>query len=79
MKEEKEKWYAVSSEENENFLAYAKELGCRWISGKEIDSKQDKCSTFMCVCGGVLSKIPFVNYVMNHYKHVVTSFAGGAR
>ena len=74
-----EKWYVVDTEEREDFLSFAKGLGCRWIGGSEICPQRDDCSTFMCIFGNTLAKVPFVHYLKERHNKLIVEFVGGRR
>ena len=58
---EKEVWFEVQDNERKSFLQWAKDLGCIWSSGKEIDpSAQNNTASFFYVItdNGKLARIP---------------------
>ena len=40
-------WFEVRSEDRKEFLKYAKENGCKWLNGDEIDLEKDHCGPHM--------------------------------
>lgn len=70
---ENEVWFRLSDREKEGkiFLKWAKELGCVWISGKEIDPQNDTCFFTLSISSdGKLSNVPAMAIASRQYKTV---------
>ena len=51
-------WFRVETKDGKKFLEFAKNNGCIWISGKEINPKSDHCGPFMGMGKGFIGYIP---------------------
>ena len=47
LKNQKHIWVSIEEIEKTEFLKYAKEQGCRWLDGSEIDPDEDNCGYHM--------------------------------
>lgn len=47
LKRDKHIWFSILDEEKEQFLKFAKDNGCKWMSGDEIKPKADNCGYHM--------------------------------
>lgn len=72
--DEERVWFDVASEYYPSFLAYAKDNGCKWMDGSEIDTKATNKSCFMginkdlqlgfisCICWASFKEIKKIVY-----------------
>lgn len=70
---EKSVWFTLSDMENEGrlFLQWAKELGCVWMNGEEIDpSKGTDFFTLSIHSDGTLANVPAMARVAKKFKRV---------
>ena len=67
-------WFEIQPNESKKFLKWAKDLGCKWIDGKEIDVNQKVAFFhFSITKDGELAYVPAIAWVkekhkFNHYE-----------
>ena len=44
---EKHVWFHVRTQDSKEFLQFAKENGCKWMCGDEVEIDKDNCDHFM--------------------------------
>lgn len=65
LKCEEKVFFSVSLQDRENFLKFAKENGCMWLNGKEIDPLQDGCNGYMSIHSDLrIANVPY--FAWNH-------------
>lgn len=72
LKSNKQVWFEIEKKDLQNFLQFAKNNGCKWIDGDEIDASKDKCGNHMGI--GNEKELGFLSmmcWVLNSDKRVV--------
>ena len=59
----KEVWFEIKPSEGKKFLKWAKDLGCVWIGGKEIDPKKGVEFFHLSIADGKLAYVPIFSWV----------------
>ena len=70
-------WFEIQPKDGKKFLKWAKDLGCKWINGKEIDVNQKvEFFHFSISKDGKLSYIPAFAWVneRGRFKNYVCKF-----
>ena len=67
-------WFKVCSKDGEKFLEFAKNKGCTWINGKEINPKLDHCGPFMGMGDGSIGYISCFIFGCCHKNKNVINF-----
>ena len=66
-------WFRLSNSKKEGkfFLKWAKDLGCMWINGKEIDPQNDTYFFTLSISSdGKLSNVPAIALVSRQFESV---------
>ena len=64
-------WFEIEPSESENFLKWAKNLGCVWINGGEIKpEKGANFSHFLITNDGKLACVPMFAWKRRRYNHL---------
>ena len=74
MKYEDDVWFRVEEKDSKRFLQFAKDLGCIWINGTDIDPEKDKSGHYMGMENHCLGYVSNMIFHFCHDKHKVIDF-----
>ena len=62
-------WFEVKPKDGSKFLRWAKDLGCKWANGREIDENEQVNFFHFCIsCDNKLSYVPIFSWVKDKHK-----------
>ncbi len=67
----KKLWFEISEQDLHRFLVYAKELGCTWLNGDEIDPDHQICSCHMSIHADLkIASVPYFTWFSDDFSSV---------
>jgi hypothetical protein len=54
LQEKGEIWFLIDEKDKKDFLRFAKDNGCKWVSGEEINVNEDDCWSIVGISKGFM-------------------------
>ena len=67
-------WFCVDKKDWKRFLKFAKDNGCKWLNGEEINPETDNCGFHMSIQNHILAHVPMYSWFYTKDRRKVMNF-----